>query len=99
MLSSTLHKYYNKYNKNIKDKDFYLHWLENDILLELNDNIAMMNGIQPNLQRAFPNKSCFQIVDQLDSNKTETEIKSSIERLWDFLPDKGKSNILEGKHM
>lgn len=99
MLSSAFQKYSNKYNKNIKDKDFYLYWLENDILLELNDDIAMMNGIQHNLQRAFPNKSCLQIVDQLDLNKNEDQIKSSIERLWTFLPDKGKTNIIEGKQM
>lgn len=94
MLSEVFEKYSCKFNQDIKHRDFYLYWLENDILLELNDNIAVMNGIQPNLRKAFSNHSVVQIIEELHSNKNENQIKSNIERLWDFLPDTGKTNIL-----
>jgi hypothetical protein len=97
MLSNALHSYSSKYHHDIRNKDCYIHWLENDILLELNDDKAMMNGIQPNLQRVFPNMSCHEIVKRLNQNKTESQIMSSIEHLWGFLPLQGKE-IIVAKH-
>lgn len=93
MLSNAMQSYSSKYSRDIRHKDYYLFWLENDILLELNDNEAMMNGIQPRLQKAFPNKTNWQINDLLNMNKTESQIKSSIEHLWQFLPNEGKRSI------
>ena len=99
MLSNTLENYLSKYSQNIEHRDFYLYWLENDILLELNDNKAIINSIQPNLQRAFPNKSYDEILDELIENTSENQIISSIQRLWDFLPNEGRTNMLKGKHL
>tara|TARA_Y100000389_G_scaffold134961_2_gene132489 strand:+ start:3087 stop:3419 length:333 start_codon:yes stop_codon:yes gene_type:complete len=90
----TLQAYSTKYPHDIRHKDYYLYWLENDILLELNNNKAMLDGIQPNLQKVFPNKSCMQINEHLNKNKTESEIKDSCEKLWQFLPCKGKTSIM-----
>jgi hypothetical protein len=93
MLSHALQGYSSKFNNDINNKDYYLYWLENDILLELNDNKAMMHSIQPNIQKAFPKMSCFQINEKLNSNKTEPKIKESIENLWKFLPEEGRKNL------
>lgn len=97
MFTNALQAYSVKYPTDIRHKDNYLFWLENDILLELNDNIAMLDGIQPNLQKAFPNKSCMQINEQLNMNKTESQIKSMCETLWQFLPKEGQESIVS-KH-
>lgn len=97
MLTTALQNYSSNYTHNIKDKDYYLYWLENDILLELNQNKAMLEGIQSNLQRAFPNKSCHQINQVLNANKTESAIKSNIEYMWSFLPENGRQCIID-KH-
>lgn len=97
MLTTALQKYCSKYTHDIKDKDYYLYWLENDILLELNQNKAMLMGIQSNLQRAFPNKSCYQINELLNASKTESTIKSNIEYIWGFLSEKEKRRIVD-KH-
>lgn len=97
MLSTALQNYSSKYTQDIKQNDYYLYWLENDILLELNQNKAMIKGIQPNLQRAFPNKSCYQINQVLNANKTESAIKSNIEYMWSFLPENGRQCIID-KH-
>ena len=99
MLSNIIQGYSSKYSKEISDKDYYLHWLENDIILELNDNIGMLDGIQPNLQKAFPKMSCAQINQKLNAYTTETTKKRSIENLWRFLPDQGKKNIASFKHL
>ena len=93
MLSNALQGYSSKYGNDINHKDYYLHWLENDILLALNENHAMFSTIRPNLQKAFPNMSCFQINEKLNSNKTEPKIKESIENLWKFLPEEGRKNL------
>jgi hypothetical protein len=93
MFSNILQTYSAKYPNDIRHKDFYLKWLENDILLELNDHEAMLDGIQPNLQRAFPNQNCFQIIDALNKNQTESQMKSSCEILWRFLPEEGENSI------
>ena len=98
MFSCALQAYSAKYPNDIRHKDYYLKWLENDILLELNDNEAMMDCIQPNLQRAFPNKNVFQINDELDKNQTESQMKSSCEIMWRFLPKEGKQS-LASKHV
>ena len=93
MLSDVILAYSRKYSHDIENKDYYLYWLENDILLELNDNNAMMNGIQPNLQRAYPKMSCTDIIKHLETNKSKDEIKRNIEYLWPFLPTQGKDYI------
>tara|TARA_Y100000389_G_C17020665_1_gene298634 strand:- start:120 stop:473 length:354 start_codon:yes stop_codon:yes gene_type:complete len=97
MFTNALQAYSAKYPNDIRHKDNHLFWLENDILLELNDNVAMLDGIQPKLQKAFPNKSCMQINEQLNKNKTESQIQSACETLWKFLPEEGKASIVS-KH-
>ena len=94
MLSIAVQRYSAKYSNDITNKDYSLHWLENDILLALNENQAMMRTTRPNLQSAFPNMSFREIVNQLDMNKTENEIKACVERLWNFLPGQEKENII-----
>jgi hypothetical protein len=94
MLSNALQGYSSKYSDDIKNKDYYLYWLENDILLALNENQAMMKTIRPTLQSAFPNMSVREIVNHLDKNKTENEILASVKRLWEFLSSKEKENII-----
>ena len=97
MFTDALQAYSAKYPNDIRHKDNHLCWLENDILLELNDDVAMLDGIQPNLQKAFPNKSCMQINEQLNKNKTASQIQSACETLWRFLPEEGKASIVS-KH-
>ena len=79
----------------INNPYYYLDWLENDILRQLNEDVAMKKTIKPKLQEAFPNMSSRQIIKQLDSNKTEKDIKSSIKRLWGFLSDKQKKYLVQ----
>jgi hypothetical protein len=97
MFTNAVQAYSAKYPNDIRHKDNHLFWLENDILLELNDNVAMLDGIQPKLQKAFPNKSCMQINEQLDKNKTASQIQAACETLWRFLPEEGKASIVS-KH-
>lgn len=94
MFTNALQVYSAKYPNDIRHKDNYLFWLENDILFELNDHVAMLDGIQPNLQKAFPNKSCMQINKELNRNKTKSQIQSMCETLWHFLPEEGKESII-----
>lgn len=94
MLSTVLKKYSEKYEHEICHNDYYLYWLENDILLALNDNCAIIAGIKPNLRKAYPNINRFQIIDKLNENKTETDILKNIEYLWNFLPNNIKDNFV-----
>jgi hypothetical protein len=94
-LDIAMKNYSKKWQKDINNPDYYLYWLENDIILELNEGNGMLKTIKPKLQEAFPNMSVRQINKQLDSNKTEKDIKTSVKRLWGFLSDKQKRNLVQ----
>lgn len=94
MLSTVYKKYSNVYEHDITHKDYYLYWIENDLLLELNDNSHLMLEINPNLQRAFPNMNSYQIVEKLKENTLEHDIHKNIEYLWSFLPNDSKDNFV-----
>lgn len=85
MLSHALHRYAAKYPNDMNNKDCYLFWLENDILLELNASHSLVDGVQPGLQRAFPNMSASSIFTEITSNTTETQVKQNIEHMWQYL--------------
>jgi hypothetical protein len=93
-LDVAMKNYSKKWSTDINNPDYYLYWLENDIVLRLNEGEGMKKTIKPKLQEAFPNMSWRQINKQLKSNKTEKDIKSSIKRLWGFLSDKQKKYLV-----
>ena len=93
-LDVAIKNYSKKWSTDINNQDYYLDWLENDIVLRLNEGEGMKITIKPKLQEAFPNMSWRQINKQLESNKTEKDIKSSIKRLWGFLSNKQKQYLV-----
>lgn len=94
MLSNAVANYKKKYTDRIDNADYYLYWLENDILLELNENCGLIYSIKPNVQKAYPNLNCYQINEKLNENKTEKAITSNIEHLWNYLPNNGREAII-----
>ena len=93
-LDVAMKNYSKKWSTDINNPDYYLYWLENDIVLRLNEGEGMKITIKPKLQEAFPNMSGRQIIEHLKSNKTEEDIKLSIKRLWGFLSDKQKKYLV-----
>ena len=64
----------------------YLEFLENDMLLLLNDSIPILRTIQPDLQCVFPLKSHHEIVLEIAKTHTESsQVTSVLKRYWTFL--------------
>lgn len=87
-------KYRSKFNNIQNDPDNYLYWLENDILLVLNDNEGLINNLSPTIRTIYPNMTALDISKQLDKNDNDTAIIRNIEHLWGFLSDDGKRQII-----
>ena len=79
MISQAYKNYLHKYNDIREDKDNYRFWLENDILLELNDNNGLIESLSPTIKTIYPNKSPLNIANHICSIKTEADVTKHIE--------------------
>lgn len=95
MISQAYKNYLHKYNDIREDKDNYLFWLENDILLELNDNNGLIYSVSPTIKSIYPDKSPLNIVNHICSIKTETDVTKHIEHLWPYLSEDQKQKIIK----
>ena len=93
-MEQALSKYLSKFNNIPNHPDNYLYWLENDILLALNDNEGLINKLSPTIRTIYPNMTSAQIVNKLKNNETESSIIQNIQHLWGFLSEDGKQQIL-----
>jgi hypothetical protein len=87
-------KYRSKFNNIPNDPDNYLYWLENDILLVLNDNEGLINKLSPTIRTIYPNMTAVDIVDKLKNNKNESSIIQNMHHLWGFLSEDGRAQII-----
>lgn len=88
--------YKSKYNNIDNVPNNYLYWLENDILLALNDNQGLICNMSSTIRSMYPNMTVFEIVHKVSSNKDEISITRNIEYLWSFLSEEGVNQILKG---
>lgn len=95
MISQAYKNYLHKYNNIKEDKDNYLFWLENDILLELNDNNGLIYSVSPTIKSIYPDKSPLNIVNHICSIKTEADVAKHIEHLWSYLSEDQKQKIIK----
>ena len=64
-----------------QDDDFYMFWLENNLILKLNDGIPSNMGVSQRLQKEHP----FITHEFLQRNVPSNEIDSRIFRLWSLM--------------
>ena len=95
MISQAYKNYLHKYNDIREDKDNYLFWLENDILLELNDNNGLIYSVSPTIKSIYPDKSPLNIVNHICPIKTEADVAKHIDHLWSYLSDDQKQKIIK----
>lgn len=69
-----------------EDDDFYMFWLENNILLKLNDDIPSNMGVSAKLLQEHP----FITTEFLQRNVPSNAIDSRIFRLWSLMNIKKK---------
>jgi hypothetical protein len=95
MISQAYKNYLQKYNDIREDKDNYLFWLENDILLELNDNNGLIYSVSPTIKSIYPDKSPLNIANHICSIKTEADVAKHIKHLWSYLSEDQKQKIIK----
>lgn len=75
----------------------FLDWLENDILGELNDNIALMDGFSEDFMNVFPGRSVedimFEIIDETHDNGYHQMI--TVKKYWRHLSPLKRYNLLK----
>ena len=75
----------------------FLDWLENDILGELNDNIALMDGFSEDFMNVFPGRSVedimFEIIDETHDNGYHQMI--IVKKYWRHLSPLKRYNLLK----
>lgn len=57
------------YSEKRNNANYYLDWLENDIMSELNDNIPMAVGFTDNFLKAFPGYTPDEIMMEINEEK------------------------------
>jgi hypothetical protein len=65
------------------NNDYYLFWMDNDFGSMINDNVALMDGVQPKLQACFPTLNAQQILAYMtDNTHTVEEIHKLVKKYW-----------------
>ena len=85
--------YATHYSGDITCKDYYMYWLENDILLELNEGNALLEDISHDVEQLYPNQCAEEIVSNIRSKTTPAEIETNVQRMWDILPTHGRKKV------
>lgn len=73
-------------SKDKHNKNYYLNWLENDMLFLLNDDKCIHEGLSPYLMH-----TCGHIVESVLCNNKNDEVFNNIVCLWDAMNDVQKS--------
>ena len=64
----------------------YLEFAENDFLSVLNDSVAILEVIQPDLQKVFPTKTHREICHEISKNHSEySDCMRVLQKYWRFL--------------
>ena len=70
-----------RYSRSLCSSDYYLYWLENDLVYYLNDKIMLLNGLSKELQGRFPD-----ITLEFMSKKIEVvDLPERIYTLWKMM--------------
>jgi hypothetical protein len=84
-----------EYTFSNKTENDYLNWLENDILGQLNDGIAMMDGLSDELLNVFPGKTMYEILMEIDYDRKHNPLlhMKTIKKYWRHLPPHKRFNL------
>ena len=93
LLNDLLTYYHVMFSDKMNSCNYYLDWLENDILCELNDNIPMIMGFTEELMKAFPGLTPDQIMFEINDEKHSVHGQLQvIKKYWKHLsPEKRRS--------
>lgn len=85
-LSDVLYLYAMWTDKTNHNHEAHLEFMENDMLLLLNDGVAICNAIRPDLQRVFPSMSHMSVILRIaaDANDHPNHL-ALIKKYWRFL--------------
>jgi hypothetical protein len=78
----------NSYSRDINSRDYFLYWLENDILYCLNDEIPIYEGISPNLVKMIPDIT----MGFLMKNVSVNELPDRICKIWTMMDNEKRNN-------
>ena len=78
--------YYNTFSHDSENDDFYLYWLENNLLLKLNDDLPSNKGVSSKLKKEHP----FITQEYLQRNVNVSEINRRISKIWSLMNIKKK---------
>ena len=92
-LNLVIQTYYqdNSLSKDKKHKNYYLNWLENDMLFVINNHNSLYEAIPLKLIRSCPN-----ILESIITNGSTVNILNHIRYLWDIMDDFQKQKMLRG---
>ena len=83
---------YKKYFINCLNTNLYLYWLQNNLILYVNDNIPVMHGVSKKLLHAFPKLKLEFLFKKVND---EILYKKQIFKLWSMLDKFQKENFYE----
>lgn len=73
------------YSRKQDDDNYFLIWLENDLINVLNDHCPLSDGLSENLKKEFPSVNMKDIVDQ------SIKLNEKVYNLWNMMtPEKKK---------
>ena len=92
-LKKIVMKYYNDTSLSRDDRhtDFFLAWLENDLLGVLNDDRPFMDGLTENLKRECPGVT----MDKLVSYESVNDLPDKVYWLWTLMTPEKKRIMYE----
>ena len=90
-LKKIIQAYFNdtSLSKNKNSTNYFLYWLENDMLSVLNDNYPYIDGVSPNLKKECP----YVNLDWLLSLDNVDELPDKIYTIWKMMTT-NKKNIM-----
>lgn len=78
-----IYMYDNSLSSDPSSDNYYLHWLENDLSLMLNEDMGLLQGVHPNLRKCFPGLTDAEIVNKLlNTDITIEDINKRIKLFW-----------------
>lgn len=79
------------FSKNKESMDYFMYWLENDMLSVLNDDYAYIDGLSPNLQKECPHitKEWLLSLDNID------DLPDKIYTIWKMMTTNKKRIMYE----
>jgi hypothetical protein len=76
--------------------DYYLHWMDNDMSTILNDDMGLLEGIQPDLRKCFPGLPDFEILRKLCTTPVPIEqVEKTVKLFWINMSPKKRYQMYE----